>query len=407
MNKIQQVIGIRCHHFGEPEQFLYDKLRQYFDKNAIFFIVDELKEPKLLPENLNKVSLSTDFLEKNKLYSQGRVAWACGDYFYYVFRQQVEAEHYWLIEPDVLLNLDSSADFFGFFVENTVDALVMNFGKAPEKWTWYQSAKNLLDPPYRCFFPLTRLSKSAVDVMYKKRQAISADYLAEKYTGQFPNDEALLANALMEQGIEPINLSSYFPEYFDDFSIVPSKNRKLSMEFCHNQIIHPVKTLDFYKNQLSTNIYNFFNKGLIHSLSHSTLDDEEHQELTTYSIALFRKNLLEGFGANNFTLQKMFFSFKEKPIVNLKRVMRTKNALTFFMGQGNRVTFAFEPESILAYKQVYLQPNAEPVETLLATLPIELLSSFEALKAEITQILQEHEIKKGALKQKLSQASSV
>lgn len=407
MKNHQQVIGIRCHYFGEQEQFLYENLLKYFQEDTIFFIVDELKEVKEFPKGLKKIALSDQFLQENGLYSKGRVAWACGDYFYYVFRQRVDADYYWLIEPDVLLNLDSIEDFFGFFANKQDDALVMDFTKATEEWVWYETAKTLLDPPYKCFFPLTRLSKKSIEVMYKKRQVVSFVYLTEKQTEQFPNDESLLANALMEVGIEPVNLSSYFPDYFDYFSIAPARNLKLSMGLCHNQIIHPVKSLMFYKHAIEAMVNDFFNNGLIHRLSNSILDDDEYKELIEYSKILFEENLLRSFGAKNrvnFTLYKLLLIFKEQPKINLKKVVRVKNELVFFMGQGNLIAFVFEDKFITVYKRVYLDQNPEPIETQLQQLPIELINSFEALETEMIHILQKYEIKKGALKQKISQA---
>lgn len=167
LNK-QHVIGIRCHNFGESEAFLYQTLLEFFHKDAIFFIVDELDKTKSFPESLHKFSLNTHFIETHGLYNKGKIAWAYGDYFYYVFYKAVSADFYWLIEPDVLLNLDSVGKFFEFFANQPDEALVTHFSPTDEGWSWYESAKILLDPPYRCFFPLTRLSKRSIEILYAK-----------------------------------------------------------------------------------------------------------------------------------------------------------------------------------------------------------------------------------------------
>ncbi|MFZ1569151.1 MAG: hypothetical protein WAT29_10060 [Thiolinea sp.] len=85
MDNNKQVIGIRCHNFGESEQFLYSTLLEYFSKDTIFFIVDEIDKPKIFPDWVNKVSLDSAFIASNHLYDKPKVAWQCGDYFGRVF----------------------------------------------------------------------------------------------------------------------------------------------------------------------------------------------------------------------------------------------------------------------------------------------------------------------------------
>lgn len=288
----QQVIGIRCHNFGESEQFLYQTLLEYFHKDQVFFIVDELKKDKIFPEGLAKISLNTGFIEANHLYDKGNIAWACGDYFYYAFRKAIEADFYWLIEPDVLLNLNSVAQFFEFFANQGDEALVTHFAPSDEGWLWHKSAKLLLDSPYRCFFPLTRLSKNAVDILYVQRQRISTDFFTGKCTGLFPNDEALLANALMAVGIEPVNLSDYFPEQFKSFSIHPFRHKDLSVRYHKDQILHPVKRVDFYKDTIKFQLEAMFDQRMSRLLRQAILDDTELQDLKTMRIPCLTKRCL-------------------------------------------------------------------------------------------------------------------
>lgn len=396
MEDNKQLIGIRCHNFGESEQFLYTVLLKYFQASRVFFIVDELKELKYFPSALNKVSLNLEFLKDNALYSHNQVAWACGDYFYYAFRQAVEADFYWLIEPDVLLNLDSVEAFFGFFAEQDAEALVMNFALAPQGWSWYESAQRLLDPPYTCFFPLTRLSKKAIDIMFAKRQAISFDFLTDKSRAQFPNDEALLANALMAHGIELVNLTDYFPNNFDEFSIGPFKNKELSTKYAKNQIVHPVKDPDFYTGVFKKNIDLMFDKSLAHMLANTSLDDQELKAVQNYALELFNKRLAEDFylkGKVSFTLQSLVASFRKDSKINFNKVVRANSELRFFMGKGKCIAFVFEAQAIAVHKRIYTKGVAEPAETSLTTLPVEPNVSLQQLQAEIEKILHKHENK--------------
>lgn len=409
MENNKHVIGIRCHSFAEPEQFLYNSLLAYFPEDALFFIVDELKGPKAFPENFNKIPLNTDFVEKHMLYNKGRVAWACGDYFYYAFRQQVNADYYWLIEPDVLLNLDSVADFFRSFEQNSADALVMNFSLAPEKWAWYDSAKSLFDPPYKCFFPLTRLSRKSVDIMYAKRRSVSAEFLAEGSKGRFPNDEALLANALMAAGVEPKNLSDFTQSQFNNFAVAPFKNKELSIQYCPNQILHPVKSIDFYKHAIKENIDDIFNNRMPNIVKNINLTEDDYQALQDYAAELFNENFFEAFyfkNRINYSLQKIVLSFKSYASVDFKRVGRAGNQLTFFMGQGLLIVLIIEAKKIVAYQRVYAAGVVDAyTETLLQTFPLTLLDSFEQFQATLNQLLEEHSVKNSAAKQTVLSAS--
>lgn len=412
MGKNQQVIGIRCHNFGESEQFLYQVLLTYFPKDKIFFIVDELEKTKDFPPNLHKMPLDKPFIEAHGLYNKGNIAWACGDYFYYVFRNAVDAEFYWLIEPDVLLNLDSVAQFFEFFAHNADEALVTHFSLAPEGWLWGDSAKIILDPPYRCFFPLTRLSKNAINILYTQRQSLSSDFFSGKYTGLFPNDEALLANALMAVGIQPVNISDYFPEQFKSFAVHPFMHKELSQRYHKNQILHPVKQLDFYKHAIRTQFEGVFNKRISRVFRQAILDEAELQDLQYYVNDLFSQWMSEEFYtvANlNFKLKKLILYFKHESNIHFKRAMIAGDELRFFMGQIKMIAFVFDSKSIKVYKRINHQDSSEPsepTETLLEVWPIQILDSFELLQQQIEQILRVHENKKAALKKQLLQATS-
>lgn len=408
MKKTKQVIGIRCHNFDESEQFLYDTLRQYFSEDEIFFIVDELAEKKSFPDGFNTISLDLNFIETNQLLNRGKVAWACGDYFYYAFSQQVAADFYWLIEPDVFLNLKSVSSFFEFFADNLDDALVTKFKLAAEAWPWYKSAKQLLDPPYSCFFPLTRLSKNAIDIMYAKRKSISADYVLGKYHEPFPNDESLLANALMELDIQPVNFTEYFPDQFQLFTIRPFKNKQFCIDYHPDQIIHPVKAVDFYKHAIKNNISEMFDKRMLGIVQNALLDEHEFGELQAYALELFSSKLTGNLYEKNkviFSLQRLVVYFRQESPVFLKRVVRADKELRIFMGGAKAIVFLFKPEVIEVYKSLYDEDVNNPKETLLKTLPIELLDSFDELKTAIEAILLQHENKNAALKAKMSQAS--
>ena len=225
--KSKTCIGIRTHRWGKGEETIYNQLLQYFSAENIFVVVDEIyKESIPVPNYINKISLSDNYLKLNGILSthttQRGLGWLCGDYFYYAMNDAVNAEYYWLIEPDVGFTFEDVSDFFRTFENNNKDALLSSYYKAPQNWMWKKSAELINKQAYKSFFPLTRLSKASILACKEARQDLTVRLGRGEYPIElYPNDEALVATVVgNKKELSISNFKEYFPHSFKYFTYI-------------------------------------------------------------------------------------------------------------------------------------------------------------------------------------------
>lgn len=260
MNELRTVIGIRTHQWGSAEKELYDYLSNYFDKDNIYIIIDETTHQTKIPDSYNKISISLEFLKEQSLLdntnnSRG-LLWLCGDYFYYAFLNKITADYYWLIETDVRFTFDNAGGFFNQFSTNNADALLCNFLPANEDWYWSTHAKLIDLKPYKCFFPLSRLSKKAIIHCQLERRNLTKKCVSNNLIHLYPNDEALVATTMSKYQLNVDSMTEKFPEFFQFFTYTSMiLNTDYLDKFPNNKILHPVRSLDSMKNRLFEECY--------------------------------------------------------------------------------------------------------------------------------------------------------
>jgi hypothetical protein len=147
-----------------------------------------------------KVSMTAQSLARLGLYPHERVGWQCGDYCYYHLQEALPGyRHYWLIEPDVLFDLEEPAGFFALFAEAPQDFLATRFGPRGEGWSWTPPIRHRGLPVYGCLFPVTRLSARAIEYLRARRVADTAA-ADDKKGANWPNDESFVASHLIAAG---------------------------------------------------------------------------------------------------------------------------------------------------------------------------------------------------------------
>lgn len=204
-----------------------------------------------VPKYINKISLNDDFIERNNLLSidyKDNLGWLCGDYFYYALAEQIDADFYWLIEPDVGFTFNNVSDFFKLYENNTEDGLLVNFRKPNDGWPWTKTAERISLKAYQSFFPLSRLSKLGILACMAQRKRITPLFLTGEISLHlYPNDEALVASSLMKYQMSVTSLNSTCDcfRYFNLHSKVSQKSITL---FPKNQIIHPIRSKDNARN---------------------------------------------------------------------------------------------------------------------------------------------------------------
>lgn len=271
----KKVIGIRTNSWSAIEESQYNKLLQYFSAEEIFVVVDQMKQQVEIPKYIQKIHWDSEFLKNNDLidynhFNKG-IGWLAGDYFYYAFREKIDSEYYWLIEPDVAFTFEHLGDFFGLFESYDEDALLSNFGPRGVEEYWGKPPATLIwdNKAYGCSFPLVRLSGAAIDICKAERQKLSKLYMENNAFSffnnpigiHFPNDESLVATTLMREGFKVKSINDIFPEAFDYFNYhqwfsIPQKDFMQPL----NSIIHPVRPISMFSEKLYNGIIDSLRK---------------------------------------------------------------------------------------------------------------------------------------------------
>jgi hypothetical protein len=143
-----------------------------------------------------KVSLTVPACERLGLYCPDDVGWRCGDYGLYLARARFPDEaFFWMIEPDVRFGGGGAAAFFQFFRNDSKSDLLVADLRAADRhyfWEYMVTARGLA--PYRCIFPLLRLSARSIDYLLAKRVLLSRNRRRRR---DWPNDESFVATLLM------------------------------------------------------------------------------------------------------------------------------------------------------------------------------------------------------------------
>lgn len=291
----KRVIGIRTNAWSSIEENLYNRLLQYFSAEEIFVIIDEMKQRVDVPKYIQKIYWDSEFLKNNDFidynhFNKG-IGWLAGDYFYYAFREKINAEHYWLIEPDVAFTFEHLNDFFGVFENYDEDALLSNFGPRGIEEYWGKPPATLIwtNMAYGCSFPLVRLSGAAIDICKSERQKLSKLYMENNAVSfidnplgiHFPNDESLVATTLMREGFKVKSINDVFPDSFEYFNYhqwfsIPEKGFLKPT----NNIIHPVRPVSMFAERLAEGIIENLHK--VNALNYTIVnhDNIEHVALS-------------------------------------------------------------------------------------------------------------------------------
>jgi len=188
------------------------------------------------------IGLSKSACSALGLHCPADFAWRCGDYGYYLARRQFpEAELFWLIEADVRFYGSDPAHFFRFFASRPeVDFLAGSLIPADPSWFWRNTARGRDVAPYRCLFPVTRLSTRAVDAAFARRiehgRRVSRRIL-------WPNDEALVATTLMNGSFVSRDFNDFGPVFYSEETFyygMPLNGECLDLAPPGVQMAHPV-----------------------------------------------------------------------------------------------------------------------------------------------------------------------
>jgi len=229
-------------------QRLERELKPYFGEH-IYFMVERYADADVstLRVEGKSVLVGRGFLEKHGLPWFPKIGWQCGDFMYYAAAETFLAyDFFWLVESDVSIRTDVPALFSSIDTSPT-DFLGVAFGKSPESWKFHDSMVNIAgDDIFTCFYPISRLSRTAALHLLAKRTEYSALPFYRDHTWSvgndslYPNDEAFTATVLMQDGFSCQPLNHMLPkDMLSDctklFVIHPAE-----LPFIVDRIVHPV-----------------------------------------------------------------------------------------------------------------------------------------------------------------------
>lgn len=246
---MKTVIGIRCASIGDAEQRLYGLLLAHFPQEDIYFIADH-RTYQHDPDNpYQAITIDPAALGISVENDWG---WRCGDMCYYAFAERVGSDFYILIESDVWMTHNTALTLFDALAGSTADFIAHNIQAAPPDWLWHATIKPFVPTVYSCAFPLTRLSRRALDFLRPQRAVLN--HICKANDAAVPNDESFVASAIhTQQAFQAASLLSLVTLDVSRFSPV----YQIPLEFCTEDgfLYHSALSLDdFYQK--------FFNRLL-------------------------------------------------------------------------------------------------------------------------------------------------
>jgi hypothetical protein len=175
------------------------------------------------------------------LYCPPDFAWKCGDYGYYVARRRFpHTQRFWMVETDVGFYGEASELFRFFARHEDVDFLAAQLRRADHSWFWTETARARDAAPFRCLFPLTRLTARAIDAALARRLA-HGRWPQRRLV--WPNDEALVATTLMNGDFVCRDFNDFGVSFYSEESFFfghPLQGERLQVECAGARVVHPV-----------------------------------------------------------------------------------------------------------------------------------------------------------------------
>lgn len=215
-------------------------LRQTSGMDVVCAFDETAARPGL--EDQPRIGLTFERYHRLGLRADADVGWRCGDYPFYVARQEFpDVSHFWMVEYDVLLSYRRASDFFDRFRHcDDVDFLTAHFRVAPKNWFWRNTILDQTAPIYRCFFPVTRLSARAIDFLLERRRA---ETRMAGPDDPWPNDEAFVATTLARAGFEIRDMNSVAKVYDNvTFNFDFPRSYERHVHRVRDRLMHPVLT---------------------------------------------------------------------------------------------------------------------------------------------------------------------
>ena len=145
-----------------------------------------------------------------------------------------------MIEFDVRIIGQAGRFFEAAASRPDIDLLVAYLQQAKANWWWYPAAAAADATPYRCFFPVIRLTARGVDCLLQKRRTQSSR-LSRRML--WPNDESFVATTIINAGLAALDINDLGERFYEeeDFSFeLPTDGATQPVLRQGTRLVHPV-----------------------------------------------------------------------------------------------------------------------------------------------------------------------
>lgn len=254
-----EIAIIRSHSWGPAEAVLAETLTGWFNDRVVL-AADVRKAPDLSQVPIPIVRVDEAVLENLGLPADiPDWGWRCGDYFQIATSAAYPgAERLWMLEPDVVFNFDDPAQFFRSCAEQTADLLAGRFAPRGPSWAHHAAVAPYFDRVMGCFYPVTRLTRRAVEAVRAERCRIAAVQAAlpEAKRPKVANDESMVACTIANRpGLRGQTLETVVPDLIPQSSSLFGSAQMLlrdRLERLPAKLLHPVVDRDSFSRKLAS-----------------------------------------------------------------------------------------------------------------------------------------------------------
>ncbi len=197
------------------------------------------------------------YAKRNKNKSFAEIMWYCADYMFFAVKKYFpEYDYYWQLEYDVFCNGNSYQPFFNRYNGLNSDLIITGTDKvnANSQWYWVKKTDWIYKKVqlYGSFFPIVRLSSTAIDFLFKRRLEIAEVFsqVSANKKNRWIHCELFVPTELLNNGFSAAKLNEplrFLPNY--------DLNEDRIFENPDNKIYHPVKgnyeaSLDAMRNKI-------------------------------------------------------------------------------------------------------------------------------------------------------------
>ncbi len=229
---------------------------------AVWLVADETARFVELGPATGKVSLTPQRFQELGLFTGPDTMWRCGDYALYAAASVLSETYFWLIEPDVRIHMPDPGEFFAFFAgQQHVDFLACRLWETNSGWSWYSSMRPYADRVFSCLFPITRLSRRAIEYLLMRRRVLTTLHqacLAGGEAREWPNDEVFCATELSNANYRCMDINAFGRSFYtrESFGFLDAVALSRLAQTPHDGLIyHPVLSGEPFDRKLRQRLY--------------------------------------------------------------------------------------------------------------------------------------------------------